>query len=61
MKWEQPKTFVEQKVEVHITEILKKFCLGYKNLVDQAKLGRQKTIDFKDMHKVIEANFESIK
>ena len=42
-----------------VTRGLKKFCLGYKNLNDQAKSIGPKTIDSEAMQQAIEANLAS--
>ena len=39
-----------------VTRWLKKFCLGYKNLDNQAKLGRSKIVDSKAKLQATEAN-----
>ena len=39
-----------------VSRCFKKFCLGYKNLDDQARSGRPKTIDSKIVLQTIEAN-----
>ena len=56
--WEQPKTFVMQKVKVQlITEQLpKKFCLSCKNLDDQEKSGRLKRMNSEVILETTEEN-----
>ena len=43
-----------------VTRWLKKFCLGCKNLDNQVRSGRSKTVYFKAMLKAIEANSVSL-
>ena len=42
-----------------VTKWFKKFCLGCKNLDDQAKSGKPKTVNFKAMLKAIKAKLAS--
>ena len=42
-----------------VTRWFEKFCLGYKNLDDQAMPSRPKTIDFKAVFQTIETNLAS--
>ena len=39
-----------------VSKWFEKFCSGYKNFNDQARLARPKVVDFKDMLQAIEAN-----
>ena len=43
----------------HRTRWFKKFCLGCKNIYDQGRLGKLKTIDFNDVLPSMEANLVS--
>ena len=59
MQWKQPKSFVVQKVKgavdySTVTRWFKKFPLDCKNLEDQAKSSRPKSMD--SMLQAIEAN-----
>ena len=61
---EAPKNICHKKDEVGrstVTIWFKKFCIGCKNVYDEAMSGRPKSMDFETVLQVIEANLESIR
>ena len=64
-QWKQQKhSYVEGEGAIDlsmVTRWFKKFCLGCKNLEDQARLSKPKTMDYKAVFQSIEVNPVSIR
>ena len=57
--WKKPKTLAVRKVKVlliTVTSWFKKFCLGYKNLDNQVRSGRPKSVASKAILQAIDGN-----